>query len=59
MDGIELCKRIKQDIRISHIPVILLTALSTVQDKISGMQSGAEGAEQSSIDQASKIPPRQ
>ena len=42
MDGIELCKRIKQDIRISHIPVILLTALSTVQDKISGMQSGAD-----------------
>ncbi len=42
MDGIELCKRIKQDIRTSHIPVVLLTALSTVQNKISGMQSGAD-----------------
>ena len=42
MDGIELCKSIKEDIRTSHIPVILLTALSTVQDKISGIQSGAD-----------------
>ena len=42
MDGIQLCGKIKNDIRTSHIPVILLTALSTVQDKILGIDSGAD-----------------
>ena len=42
MDGIQLCDKIKNDIRTSHIPFILLTALNTIQDQISGMQSGAD-----------------
>ncbi|ALJ05427.1 hypothetical protein APS56_09985 [Pseudalgibacter alginicilyticus] len=42
IDGIELCSKIKTDIRTSHIPVILLTALDTVQDKITGIHSGAD-----------------
>ncbi|MDX2413855.1 MAG: two-component regulator propeller domain-containing protein [Bacteroidales bacterium] len=42
MDGIQLCDTIKTDIRTSHIPVILLTALESVQDRISGIQSGAD-----------------
>ena len=42
MDGIQLCEKVKNDIRTSHIPFILLTALSTVQDQISGIQSGAD-----------------
>ncbi len=42
MDGIELCKAIKTDIKTSHIPMILLTALDSVKDRISGMQSGAD-----------------
>lgn len=41
MDGIELCKKIKADKRTSHIPVILLTALSGEQAQISGLQTGA------------------
>lgn len=42
MDGIEFCKKIKSDETTSHIAVILLTAKTTHQDKIAGLQAGAE-----------------
>ncbi|PNW26466.1 hybrid sensor histidine kinase/response regulator transcription factor [Formosa algae] len=42
IDGIELCSKIKNDIKTSHIPVVLLTALDTVKDKITGIHSGAD-----------------
>jgi len=42
MDGFELCKLIKQDIRISHIPVILLTAKAGEDNKYKGLEAGAE-----------------
>lgn len=42
MDGIELCKRIKTDVRYSHIPVILLTAKNTITAKIQGLETGAD-----------------
>lgn len=42
MDGIELCRRIKQDIRTSHVPVILLTAKDTINDKELGYETGAD-----------------
>lgn len=42
MRGDELCRRIKDDINTSHIPVILLTALSTDQHIIEGLQAGAD-----------------
>ncbi len=42
MNGVELCHKIKNDINTSHIPFILLTALDSVQDKISGIDSGAD-----------------
>jgi len=40
--GDELCKRIKSNIESSHIPVILLTALSDKQNTITGLEAGAD-----------------
>ena len=42
MDGFELCKKIKEDIEISHIPVILLTALSGQESSDLGYKLGAD-----------------
>ena len=42
MDGLELCDRIKSDLDYSHIPIVLLTAKTTLQSKIDGLKSGAD-----------------
>lgn len=42
MDGLELCKRIKSDILLSHIPIILLTAKTADQHQIEGLKYGAD-----------------
>ena len=43
MDGLEFCKELKNDEFISHIPVVLLTALSENEDKVKGYETGADG----------------
>lgn len=43
LDGIELCKSIKTNIATSHIPIIILTSKAMVEDKIKGVDSGADG----------------
>jgi len=42
MDGLQLCKLIKSNVEISHVPVILLTAKSTIQSKVEGLEMGAD-----------------
>ncbi len=42
MNGLELCKSIKADKRICHIPVILLTARTTDEQRLEGIESGAD-----------------
>lgn len=42
MNGYELCRKVKNDISISHIPVILLTALAEQSHRSAGYKSGAD-----------------
>lgn len=42
MNGYDLCKKIKSDMAFSHIPVILLTALSDDKQRMYGIASGAD-----------------
>ncbi|WP_031453605.1 hybrid sensor histidine kinase/response regulator [Flavobacterium chungangense] len=43
MDGLEFCRELKSDEFISHIPVVLLTALAENVDKVKGYDMGADG----------------
>lgn len=42
MDGLKLCKTVKSNFQLSHIPVIMLTVKNTLQSKIEGLESGAD-----------------
>jgi DNA-binding response OmpR family regulator len=42
MNGFELCRAIKNDIRTSHIPLVLLTVLDANAEKIFGFEEGAD-----------------
>ncbi|WP_416899805.1 MAG: PleD family two-component system response regulator [Minwuia sp.] len=42
MDGFEVCRRLKADPAVSHIPVVMVTALSDMADRIQGLEAGAD-----------------
>jgi len=42
MDGFEVCRRIKADPATAHIPVVMVTALTDTQDRIKGLEAGAD-----------------
>jgi YesN/AraC family two-component response regulator len=42
MDGISLCRTVKGDIALSHIPLVLLTAKTGIESRLEGVDSGAD-----------------
>lgn len=42
MDGFEVCRRLKDDPRTSNIPVVMVTSLGAPEDKIRGLEAGAD-----------------
>ncbi|MNX66017.1 Sensor histidine kinase TmoS [compost metagenome] len=42
MNGLELCKSIKADLKTSHIPLMMLSAKALVKDRLEGIDSGAD-----------------
>lgn len=42
LDGLEVCLRLRGEVLTSHIPIILLTARGMLEDKIKGMETGAD-----------------
>ena len=42
MDGFETCKYIKSNPETTHIPVVMVTALSEIEDRVKGLESGAD-----------------
>lgn len=42
MDGIEVCKRIKADVLLSRVPILMLTSLAGVENRVEGLEAGAD-----------------
>lgn len=42
MDGFEVCRRLKRDPATAHIPVVMVTALDQVSDRVRGLEAGAD-----------------
>ncbi len=42
MDGFEVCKRLKDNKKTMHIPVVMVTALSDTADRVRGLEAGAD-----------------
>jgi two-component system, cell cycle response regulator len=42
IDGLEVCRRIKQNPATQHVPVIIVTALDQPEDRVAGLEAGAD-----------------
>src|ERR1700744_6621653 len=43
MDGFEVCRRLKSDAKTTHIPIVMITALSDSENRVRGLEAGADG----------------
>jgi DNA-binding response OmpR family regulator len=55
MDGLEVCRRLKANVALPFMPVIMLTARSDVQDIVTGFEAGADEYLTKPLDQAALI----
>lgn len=42
MDGFEVCRQIKSDPKVAHVPVVMVTALTDSEDRVRGLENGAD-----------------
>lgn len=42
MDGIQVCQRIKGDVLLSRVPILMLTSLAGVENRVEGLEAGAD-----------------
>ncbi len=42
MDGYEVCRRLRDNSRLAHLPIMILTAADTLEDKVKGFEAGAD-----------------
>ncbi|MBI4597661.1 MAG: response regulator [Candidatus Omnitrophica bacterium] len=42
LTGLQVCEQLKQDVLLRHLPIIMLTGKSEVQDKVQGISAGAD-----------------
>lgn len=55
MDGFEVCRRIKQNSKSAHIPVVMVTALDQPSDRIAGLEAGADDFLTKPVDDAALL----
>ncbi len=41
LDGFEVCRRLRRDLKTAHIPILMVTALSERQERLTGIEAGA------------------
>lgn len=42
MDGFDACRHIKKNAKTTHIPVVMVTALTDIEDRVKGLEAGAD-----------------
>jgi two-component system, cell cycle response regulator len=55
MDGFEVCRRIKQNPKSAHVPVVMVTALDQPSDRVAGLDAGADDFLTKPVDDAALL----